>query len=75
MERRTAKELLHIESWLAHVEEIVRRGRRAYLDDVLLQEAGDSLMMKLGEACHERLRGQLAASGGTTLMTLDNAAG
>jgi hypothetical protein len=50
MDRRAAKELLHIEGWLARVAEIVGRGRQAYLDDVLLQEAGDSLMMKLGEA-------------------------
>lgn len=32
------------------VDEIVERGKDAYLADALLQEAGDSLMMKLGEA-------------------------
>ncbi len=47
-----------------HVEEIVRRGRRAYLDDVLLQEAGDSLMMKLGEAANRLAQlGVLAPEG------------
>lgn len=50
MDRKTAKELLHIRGWLRHVDEIRARGRGAYLDDAMLQEAGDSLMMKLGEA-------------------------
>ena len=50
MERKAAKELLHIQSWLTRVEEIVRRGKEAYLAEELLHEAGDSLMMKLGEA-------------------------
>lgn len=56
MDRRAAKELLHIEGWLARVAEIVSRGRQEYLDDVLLQEAGDSLMMKLGEAANRLSR-------------------
>lgn len=50
MDRKTAKELIHIRDWLEHVSEIVARGHAAYMEDVLLQEAGDSLMMKLGEA-------------------------
>ena len=50
MEHRQAKELLHIRAWLNIAAEIVRRGQREYLNDALLQEAGDSLMMKLGEA-------------------------
>jgi uncharacterized protein with HEPN domain len=50
MERKAAKELLHIRGWLTRAEEIVARGKAAYLADDLLQEAGDSLMMKLGEA-------------------------
>ena len=50
MERKAVKELLHIKAWLTRVDEIVRRGKEAYLADDLLQEAGDSLMMKLGEA-------------------------
>lgn len=52
IDRGAAKELLHIQSWLERVEEIVRRGKETYLDDDLLQEAGDSLMMKLGEAAN-----------------------
>jgi len=64
MERRAAKELLHIEGWLARVDEIVDRGRSAYLKDDLLQEAGDSLMMKLGEAANRLARlGVLAPDG------------
>jgi uncharacterized protein with HEPN domain len=50
MERKAAKELLHIRGWLLRAEAIVARGKAAYLADDLLQEAGDSLMMKLGEA-------------------------
>ena len=56
MELKAAKELLHIQAWLARVDEIVRRGKEAYLADDLLQEAGDSLMMKLGEAANRLSR-------------------
>ena len=52
MDRRAAKELLHIQGWLERVDEILARGMKAYLGDALLQEAGDSLMMKLGEAAN-----------------------
>jgi uncharacterized protein with HEPN domain len=41
---------LHVRGWLSRAEEIVARGTAGYLADGLLQEAGDSLMMKLGEA-------------------------
>jgi len=64
MDRKAAKELLHIHAWLARVDEIVRRGKKAYLADDLLQEAGDSLMMKLGEAANRLSRlGVLAPDG------------
>lgn len=64
MDRRAAKELLHIEGWLTRVDEIVDRGRSSYLKDDLLQEAGDSLMMKLGEAANRLARlGVLAPDG------------
>jgi len=56
MDRRAAKELLHIEGWLSRVEAIVDRGKDAYLADALLQEAGDSLMMKVGEAANRLSR-------------------
>ncbi len=46
MDRQAAKELPHIQGWLERVDEIVTRGEGAYLADTLLQEAGDSLMMK-----------------------------
>lgn len=48
MDRKAAKELAHIRGWLERVDEITRRGKETYLADALLQEAGDSLMMKLG---------------------------
>jgi uncharacterized protein with HEPN domain len=56
MDGRAAKELLHIQGWLERVDEIVKRGKDAYLSDDLLQEAGDSLMMKLGQAANRRSR-------------------
>ncbi len=64
MERKAAKELLHIQGWLHRVGEIVRRGKDAYLADDLLQEAGDSLMLKLGEAANRLSKlGVLAPDG------------
>ena len=64
MDRKAAKELAHIEAWLDRVAEIVMGGRDAYLDDALLQEAGDSLMMKLGEAANRLSKvGVLAPDG------------
>jgi uncharacterized protein with HEPN domain len=64
MDRRAAKELLHIRGWFARVEEIVTRGKDAYLTDDLLQEAGDSLMMKLGESANRLSRIGIAAPEG-----------
>lgn len=52
MQRKIAKELLHIEAWLRRAEEIIAKGKDAYVADDLLQEAGDSLMIKLGEAAN-----------------------
>jgi len=52
MDRKVAKELLHIQGWLGRVDEIIARGRNAYLADAILQEAGDALMMKIGEAAN-----------------------
>ena len=64
MELKAAKELLHIQAWLGRVDEIVRRGKEAYLADDLLQEAGDSLMMKLGEAANRLSRLDVLAPDG-----------
>jgi uncharacterized protein with HEPN domain len=64
MERKAAKELLHIREWLARADQIVARGKAAYLADDLLQEAGDSLMMKLGEAASRLSRLDLLAPKG-----------
>ena len=64
MERKAAKELLHIEAWLRRVDQIVDRGKHAYLADALLQEAGDSLMMKLGEAANRLARLHVLAPDG-----------
>jgi uncharacterized protein with HEPN domain len=64
MELRAAKELTHIRGWLIRADEIVARGMSAYLADDLLQEAGDSLMMKLGEAAGRLAKLDLLAPDG-----------
>src|SRR3990170_4626263 len=64
MERKAAKELIHIQGWLDRVDELVDRGKDAYLADDLLQEAGDSLMMKLGEAANRLSRLDVLAPDG-----------
>lgn len=64
MDRKAAKELAHIQGWLDRVVTIVARGKEDYLTDDLLQEAGDSLMMKLGEAANRLSKlGVLAPDG------------
>lgn len=50
MEVRVAKELLHIQRWLEVAGLIVAKGKEAYDVDEIAQEAGDSLMIKIGEA-------------------------
>jgi uncharacterized protein with HEPN domain len=57
MDLRTAKDLVHIRDWLAAAASIVADGEQAYLSDPVRQKAGDSLMMKLGEAAN-RLAGR-----------------
>lgn len=59
MDRRVAKELLHLRDWLSLADDIVMRGRDTYSADGLLQEAGDSLMMKLGEAAGRLARAEV----------------
>lgn len=73
MDRKAAKELLHIQGWLERVDEIIRRGKDTYLADDLLQEAGDSLMMKLGEAANRLSRlGVLAPDGVDWALAIGN---
>ena len=64
MDRRVAKELLHIRDWLSLADDIVMRGRDVYAADGLLQEAGDSLMMKLGEAAGRLARAEVEPPSG-----------
>ena len=66
MDRKAAKELVHIEGWLARAGGVVARGKHAYLADDLLQEAGDSLMMKLGEAANRMSRLDVLAPDGSS---------
>lgn len=64
MELRTAKELLHIQQWLSIAESIVERGKASYDADPVAQEAGDSLMMKIGEAAKRLAHSDLRAPTG-----------
>lgn len=64
MNVKIAKELLHIEDWLGRADEIVALGEAVYLEDVLLQEAGDSIMMKLGESARRLIALEVPAPDG-----------
>lgn len=48
MDRSSAKELLHLRDWLALVQQIVDEGEAECHANPLSQEAGDSLMMRIG---------------------------
>ncbi len=50
MDTRVAKELLHVQRWISIAAVIVAKGKAAYDGDDVAQEAGDSLMIKIGEA-------------------------
>ena len=52
MQLRTAKEYLHLQDWLMKAPLIVSSGREEYDENELLQEAGDSLILKIGEAAN-----------------------
>ncbi|MBS44621.1 MAG: hypothetical protein CMH83_15940 [Nocardioides sp.] len=64
MDSRVAKEVVHLDDWLTTVADLVHRGEDAYLADVLLQEAGDSLMMKIGEGANRLARLDVLAPDG-----------
>lgn len=64
MQLKIAKEILHIRDWLGRAHEVVERSKASYLADDLLQEAGDSLMMKLGEAANRLSRAGVQAPAG-----------
>jgi len=50
MDKKVAKELLHVRHWIDVAGTITERGRLAYEADEILQEAGDSIINKIGEA-------------------------
>jgi hypothetical protein len=66
MESRVAKELLHIQHWLEIAASIAARGKGAYVADEVAQEAGDSLMIKIGEAAKTLAASGLAAPAGVS---------
>lgn len=49
MDRKVAKDVLHLQRWLTLAAVIVARGQESYQADEIAQEAGDSLMIKIGE--------------------------
>lgn len=49
MDRKNAKDLLHLRDWLDLAAVLRAAGEAAYRADPLAQEAGDALMMKIGE--------------------------
>lgn len=63
MTKDSAQDLRHIEAWLATARDIVTRGKDAYLSDPILQEAGDSVMMKIGEAANRLARADVRPDG------------
>lgn len=66
MDRRTAKEYLHLRDWLVMAARLVSTGREDYESDRLRQEAGDSLVMKIGEAANRLARAGVESPGGET---------
>lgn len=49
MNVKAAKELMHLANWLTIIESVVAAGEQRYREDVIVQEACDSLMIKMGE--------------------------
>jgi uncharacterized protein with HEPN domain len=64
MSRRVAKEYLHLRDWIARANELVSAGEVVYFDSHLLPEAGDSLLMKIGEAANRLSRLGVSAPDG-----------
>lgn len=64
MDTRTAKEILHLRDWLRKAATVVEPGHDAYLAEDLRQEAGDSLMMKIGETANRLSRAGVEPPGG-----------
>ncbi|MEP7331291.1 MAG: hypothetical protein ABI692_04290 [Terracoccus sp.] len=73
MQTRTTKEYLHLRDGLTKALLIVSSGREEYDRNELLQEAGDSLMMKIGEAANRLGRaGEPAPAGLTWARVVSN---
>ena len=50
MDRRAAKELLHIRDWLLRADEIVARGKEPHLDDDVLPGASSRSIAPMASA-------------------------
>lgn len=68
----SARDLLHVEEWLEVAREIVANGREAYDGSRVLQEAGDSVMMKIGEAANRLDRAGVLPDGVHWPQAIDN---
>lgn len=68
----SAKDLLHVEEWLEVAREIVGEGRDSYNGSRVLKEAGDSVMMKIGEAANRLDRAGVLPDGVHWPQAIDN---
>jgi uncharacterized protein with HEPN domain len=47
---KVAHELIHLFDWFKRIEELTAHGHGQYMSNALIMEAGDSLLMKIGES-------------------------
>jgi|AntAceMinimDraft_6_1070360.scaffolds.fasta_scaffold01420_2 uncharacterized protein with HEPN domain len=50
MPEKVAYELIHLFDWFQRIEELTAHGHGQYMSNALNMEAGDSLLMKIGES-------------------------
>jgi len=66
MKEKVAYELIHLSAWFQRIEELTAHGRDQYLSDALMMEAGDSLLMKIGESINRISKMEFPAPAGIT---------
>lgn len=62
MDLKGAKELLHIQAWLVRADEIVRRGKDAYLADALLPGSWRLAHDEAWRGCGENPAGRIGTA-------------
>ena len=53
---KVAYELIHLFDWFKRIEELTPHGHGQYMSNALIMEAGDSLLMKIGESIKRILK-------------------